>query len=151
MGKTTFERVERSIWRTKAGKYVVHAMASKGSQKRAKVTVGSLAEARLMRDVADQARSDGRSVRVAWNSIRGIDGTRVRQVTIDEMFKRYLDHGDKLVRQGGDHKDPAPRSGSAETRRPTTQDGYRTHVGLVKPHIAAADREAGAIKVVLEP
>ncbi|MDP7209077.1 MAG: hypothetical protein QF523_04295, partial [Acidimicrobiales bacterium] len=107
-------------------------MASKGSQKRVKVTVRTLDEARLMRAAAEEARKEGRSVKLAWNSIRGIDGTRVRRVFIDEMFKKYLDHGDKLESQGGDHKDPAPRTGSAETRRPTTQDGYRTHVGLVR-------------------
>ena len=139
MGKTTFKRIEQSIWQAPGGKYQVRVVASKGSQKRAKVTVGTLHEARLMREAADEARKEGRSVLVAWNSIRGIDGTRVRRVPIDEMFKRYLDHGDKLVSQGGDHKDPAPRNGSAETRRPTTQDGYRHHVELVKSHIATVD------------
>lgn len=118
------------------GKYEVRVVASKGSQKRVKVTVGSRAEALLMRDAADEARKEGRSVKLAWNAITGINGTRVRRVTIDEMFKRYLEHGDKLESQGGDHKDPAPRNGSAETRRPTTQEGYRKHVELVKSHIA---------------
>ena len=132
MGKTTFKQIERSIWQAPGGKYQVRVVASKGSQKRVKVTVRTLDEARLMRAAAEEARKEGRSVKLAWNSIRGIDGTRVRRVFIDEMFKRYLDHGDKLESQGGDHKDPAPRNGSAETRRPTTQDGYRTHVGLVR-------------------
>ena len=65
MGKTTFTHVEQSIWRTNAGKYQVRVVSSKGKQKRVKVTVPTLAEARLMRDAADQARSDGRCVRVA--------------------------------------------------------------------------------------
>ena len=131
MGKTTFTRVEQSIWQAPGGQYQVRVVASEGSQKRVKVTVRTLAEARLMREAAEEARKEGRSVLVAWNSIRGIDGTRVRRVSIDQMFKRYLAHGAKLVGQGGDHKDPAPRSGSAETRRRTTQEGYLTHVVLV--------------------
>ena len=135
MGKATRTN-ERAIWRTKAGRYELRVVNSKGSQKRAKITVDTLAEALAMREVAEQARKEGGSARVAWASMRGIDGTRVRRVTIDAMFKRYLDHGDKLVSQGGDHKDPAPRSSSAETRRPTTQDGYRYQVELVKPLIA---------------
>jgi integrase len=132
MGKTTSTHVEQSIWRTNAGKYQVRVVSSKGKQKRVKVTVPTLAEARLMRDAADQARKEGRSIKLAWNAIRGINGTPVCRVPIDEMFKRYLAHGDTLVSQGGDHKDPAPRSGSAETRRPTTQEGYLKHVDLVK-------------------
>ncbi len=135
MGKATRTN-ERAIWRTKAGRYELRVVNSKGSQKRAKITVDTLAEALAMREVAEQARKEGGSARVAWASMRGIDGTRVRRVKIDEMFKRYLDHGDKLVSQGGDHKDPAPRSGSAEIRRATTQRGYRRNVKLVKRLIA---------------
>ncbi len=136
MGKATSTRVERAIWRTGAGRYEVRVVNKKGSQKRAKITVDTLAEALAMREVAEQARKEGGSARVAWASMRGIDGTRVRRVKIDEMFKRYLEHGDKLVSQGGDHKDPAPRSGSAEIRRATTQRGYRRNVKLVKRLIA---------------
>ena len=86
MGKATSTRVERSIWRTGAGRYEVRVVNKKGSQKRAKITVGALSEALAMREVAEQARKGGGSARVAWASIRGIDGTRVRRVKIDEMF-----------------------------------------------------------------
>ena len=132
MGKTTFTRVEQSIWQAPGGQYQVRVVAAKGSQKRVKVTVGSLPEAELMVEAADEARKEGRSVNVAWAAIRGVNGTRVCRVTIDQMFEKYLKHGKKLVSQGGDHKVPAPRRRGAETRRRTTQTGYSRHVALVR-------------------